>query len=319
MKPLAKKITIGISACLLGQKVRHDAGHKKDKFIVNTLGEYFDFIPTCPEVAIGMGIPRPTIHLEGQVKDPKVVGVMDKSIDVTTALTTFSHKKIKTFTTISGYILKANSPTCGMERVRVYQGHGKPPKRSGVGIFAKALMTERSELPIEEEGRLNDPVLRENFIERVFMYRRWQELKASTITPRKLVQFHSTIKLALMAHNISGYKRLGQMIATIPKQNLICFSQAYIKLVMVTLKTPATRKKNANVLQHCLGYLKKDLSSKDKQELLDIIDAYRLNQIPLIVPITLLKHHFNHYPKEYIAHQTFLNPYPKELMLRNLI
>jgi len=315
---LPKTIQIGISSCLLGMNVRFDGGHKKDRFICQTLGDYFEFIAVCPEVEVGLGVPRPTIRLIGDSKNPQVVGVKDPSIDITDKLKKYSEKRVKQFKTLSAYILKSKSPSCGMERVRVYQAKGIPSKM-GVGVFAKALMQAYPQLPVEEEGRLNDPRLRENFIERIFIYRRWQELMDSGLTKQKLVAFHSQIKYTLMAHNVKVYQELGQMVANLANKNLKSLATEYVVILMQTLKRVASNKRHSNVLQHCLGYLKNSISKEDKQELMDAIDQYRLGFVPLIVPITLLKHHFRRFPNDYMSKQSYLNPYPREFMLRNMI
>lgn len=314
---ISDRILIGISACLLGEPVRFDGNHKLDTYIRDTLGTYFDFVPVCPEVAIGLGIPRPTIRLEGDPQQPRAVGVMDKSIDATDRLTQYGHEMARSLPPLSGYLLKARSPSCGMERVKVYQDKG-PPKM-GSGLYVQALRAARPLLPMEEEGRLGDPVLRENFIERVFAYHRWQQLEESGITPARLVQFHARHKLVLMSHGSVYYRALGQMVANAGKGTVKQLAGEYIQGFMAALQRPATRKRHTNVLQHLMGYLKKQLDSADKAEMLEQIEAYRLGLVPLIVPITLLKHHFRHHPHAYVAEQYYLQPHPQELMLRNHI
>lgn len=315
---LPAKILIGTSSCLLGENVRFDGGHKKDKFITGALAEYVDFYKVCPEADIGLGIPRPPIRLVGDTDSPEVVEVKNPEKNYTKKLTSYSSKKVKQLPLLTGYILKSKSPSCGMTRVKVYQANGLP-SQPGVGIFAKALLKQYPALPVEEEGRLNDPHLRENFIERVFIYRRWQELLTSGLTKKKLIDFHSNIKLSLMAHNISAYKRLGKMMANLKKQPLKTFSEGYILELMQAFKRIAGTKGNTNALQHCMGYLKRALDQHEKAELLGVIKEYHAGLVPLIVPITLLKHYFRKYPNDYIAQQTYLKPYPKEFMLRNFL
>lgn len=315
--PESPVIRLGISACLLGEKVRFDASHKLDTYIRDTLGQYFDFVPVCPEVAIGLGVPRPTLRLVGDPARPRAVGVLDPSRDVTAPLEHYGQRMARELPPLAGYLLKSKSPSCGMERVKVYQDKGVP--KLGRGLYARELMTGRPLLPVEEEGRLGDPVLRENFIERVFAYHRWQQLEAQGITPARLVDFHARHKLILMSHGAEHYRALGRLVAQAGSAEINTLAHDYIHGFMAALAHPATRKRHTNVLQHLMGYLKKQLDSEDKAELLEIIDAYRLGAVPLIVPITLLNHHFRRHPNEYVTQQIYLAPHPRELMLRNHI
>ncbi len=310
------KLTLGISSCLIGEEVRFNGGHKREAYITDTLASFVDFIPVCPEVAIGMSVPRPALHLIGESENPQLVYANDHAQNFTTAMQDYSKQQVKQFPQICGYIVKNKSPTCGMERVRVYQGKGSPTK-SGVGIYTRELQNTNPLLPIEEEGRLKDPFLRENFIERIYAYQRWLDMMKNRITAKILTDFHAQHKLILMAHNIAGYQRCGNIAANINKGHLKPTAQAYIREFMQTLQYRATHKRHTNVLQHLLGYLSKQLSSEDKQELLNIIEQYRNQQLPLIVPITLFKHYFRIYPNDYIKKQLYLNPHPDELKLRN--
>jgi len=310
------KIEIGISSCLLGQEVRHDGGHKRNAWILNTLSSYFDFRPLCPELAIGMGVPRPTIRLIKQDNVIRLVGSKDTDLDVTDEMNRFSDQAVSGLDDLSGYILKKDSPSCGMERVRIYNEKGIPEK-NGSGLFAARLMEAHPNLPIEEEGRLMDPVLRENFIERVFVYFRWQKLLHAGLTVKELMEFHAAHKFNLLAHNESIYRELGPLVAQATPENLEAIAEQYINMLMKGMKKPATRKRHTNVLMHVMGFLKNALSSDDKQELLDILEQYRLGRVPLIVPITLLRHHLRREPHPYIEKQYYMKPYPEELMLRN--
>ena len=310
------KIEIGISSCLLGQEVRHDGGHKRNAWILNTLSNYFEFRPLCPELAIGMGVPRPTIRLIKQENVIRLVGSKDTDLDVTDEMNRFSNQAISSMDELSGYILKKDSPSCGMERVRVYNEKGIPEK-NGSGLFAARLMEAHPNLPIEEEGRLMDPVLRENFIERVFVYYRWKKLLHTGLTVKDLMEFHASHKFNLLAHNESIYRELGPLVAQATPENLETIAEQYINMLMKGMKKPATRKRHTNVLMHVMGFLKNALSSDDKQELLDILEQYREGRVPLIVPITLLRHHLRREPHPYIERQFYMKPYPEELMLRN--
>ena len=303
-----KKIPIGISSCLLGEPVRFDGGHQRDAYIVGTLGAYFEFHPYCPEVAIGLGAPRPSIQLVKIDDVIRCVGVKDPTLDVTDRLRDFAAQQKDSHAKLCGYILKSNSPSCGMERVKVYAG--KQPHRNGFGIYAQEMMRNNPLLPIEEEGRLGDPGFRGNFIQRVYVYYRWQQLLAKSLTAQSLMRFHARHKLIIMSH--ADYRELGQLLAGLTKDNLLQVAEQYISLLMITLKTIVSRNSHVNVLQHIQGYLKKELSADDKAELCEIIERYRAGEMPLIVPLTLLKHHFRKYPDPYIAASYYMSPFPEQ-------
>lgn len=310
---------LGISECLLGCKVRFNGGHQHNRYITDTLGEFFEFQAYCPEVAIGMGVPREPIRLVGDPENPRVVGTKNPDFDVTDKLKAYSKKTAaKLPKAMCGFILKSKSPTCGMERVKVYHNNGNPNAKSQ-GVFAKALFKANPQLPIEEEGRLGDPVLRENFITRVILYHDWQQLVASGITAKKLIDFHASNKLSLMAHHQKSYHELGQLLSNLKNKDIQALATEYFTKLIRAFKYKASRAKNTNVLQHCAGFLKKTLDSQDRQELATIIQRYRSSEIPLIVPVTLLQHHFNKHPNDYIAQQRYLAPYPNQLSLRNTL
>lgn len=308
------RLRLGISSCLLGQKVRYDGHHKLDGFIAGTLGKYFEFVPVCPEVAIGLGVPRPPIRLVGDPAAPRAVGVADPTLDVTTQLAAYGRQQARALDDISGYIFKARSPSCGMERVQVYGTGGRV--RRGRGVYAAALVERRPLLPVEEEGRLGDPVRRDNFLERVFAYRRWQALVGAGLTASRLAAFHSAHELALRAHGGQAYRELGRLVARATHRDARRVGADYIRLFMAALKRRATRTRHANVLQHALGHLKQQLNTADKAELLDLVDGYRRGTLPLAVPVTRLRHHFRRHPDPWIATQTYFYPDPREFMLR---
>lgn len=310
------KIRIGISSCLLGERVRYDGGHKKDSWINGTLSDYVEFVPVCPEVGIGLGVPRPTIRLVNVEGETRVRGVKDASVDVTEALHEYARDAVPKLGDITGYILKKDSPSCGMERVKRYTEKGMPEK-NGIGAYAETLMQLLPNLPVEEEGRLGDPMLRENFIERLFCYRRWQQLEEEGVTVHRLTTFHAQHKYNFMAHNQQACRELGKIAAAARDNNVEEVAEQYIALAMRTLKRRATRKNHLNVLQHLQGYLKRDLDRDDKAELGDVFGRYHKGEVPLIVPITLLKHHFRKCPDPYIENSYYLSPYPAELRLRN--
>jgi uncharacterized protein YbgA (DUF1722 family)/uncharacterized protein YbbK (DUF523 family) len=309
-----KKIPIGISSCLLGQNVRFDGGHKQDAYIIGTLGEYFDFHPFCPEMGIGLGAPRPTLHLVKIDDTIHCVGIKNSDWDVTEPLRSYAEQQKNLHADLCGYILKKGSPSCGMERVKVYSSTNQPYGK-GVGIYAEEMMRNNPLLPVEEEGRLGDPGLRENFIQRVYVLYRWKALLIDGLTANSLTRFHARHKLIIMSHE--DYRDLGQLLAGVTKANIGQVAEQYIVQLMATLKKPAGRKNHVNVLQHIQGYLKKDLSADDKAELCEVIERYRNGYIPLIVPLTLLKHHFRKTPDPYIEESYYMSPYPQELQLIN--
>ncbi len=308
-----EKIPIGISSCLLGQNVRYDGGNKHDSYITGTLSAYFDFQPFCPEVGIGLGTPRPTIHLVKSDDSVRCVGIKNPEMDVTDQLRGHAGHLKNLHADLCGYILKKGSPSCGMERVKVYTG--TQANKNGIGIYAEEMMRLNPLLPVEEEGRLGDPLLRENFIQRVYVFYRWKIMLAEGLTSSSLTKFHARHKLIIMSHE--DYRDLGQLLAGLTKSNLLPVAEQYIKQLMATLKKPASRKNHVNVLQHIQGYLKKSLSADDKTELCEVIERYRNGHIPLIVPLTLLKHHFRKTPDPYIDESYYMSPYPQELQLIN--
>ena len=310
-----KKIPVGISSCLLGQSVRYDGGHKLDSYIVGTLADYFDFRPFCPEVGIGMGVPRPTIQLVKINDEIRSTGAKNPQFDVTDELRDYARLLKSDQADLCGYILKKDSPSCGMERVKVYVNN--QPQKTGKGIYAEEMMRLNPLLPVEEEGRLGDPKLRENFIQRVYVFHRWKQLVAQGLTPSRLTRFHARHKLIIMSRE--NYVDLGQLLANATKSNIEKTAEIYIAKLMKSLKKVASRKSHVNVLQHIQGYLKKGLSGDDKAELCELIDNYRKGQVPLIVPITLLKHHFRKNPDPYIEDSYYMSPYPQELRLTNEI
>lgn len=311
-------IPIGISACLMGEPVRHNGSHKRDSYINGTLAQYFTFHSFCPEVGIGLGTPRPAIRLIASDIGVRAVGSRDSSLDVTEELVSYSHSTFEQISQFSGYILKRASPSCGMERVKVYNQKNMPDP-VGSGIFAAEIMKRFPLLPIEEEGRLGDPNLRENFIQRVFVYHRWCTEYYDSLTVQKLTEFHARHKLIIMSHDQNQSRELGKMAALVNKENLQSVADEYISLAMKTLKKVATRKNHVNVLQHIQGYLKKQLDADDKKELVDVIQRYHQGDVPLIVPLTLFLHHFRKSPNEYIEQSWYINPYPAELKLRNMV
>jgi len=310
-------IRIGISSCLLGEEVRFDGGHKRDSFLVDTFGKWVEWVMVCPEVEVGMGTPRESLRLVRDKSELRMV-TTKTGVDHTGAMTAWARRRVEALgrEDLCGYVLKKDSPSCGMERVKVYDPHGSPV-RAGVGLFAAALLERFPLLPVEEEGRLSDPRLRENFIERVFAYRRVRSFLAGRWTVGGLVQFHTAHKLLLMAHSPEAYQRLGRLVAGAKGADRAALAGRYEREFMQALKVLATPRRHVNVLQHMLGYFRDRLDDASRRELLDCIEDYRRGLVPLVVPLTLVRHHVRALGVEYLTGQLYLEPHPKEMMLRN--
>jgi uncharacterized protein YbgA (DUF1722 family)/uncharacterized protein YbbK (DUF523 family) len=313
---MTNSITIGVSSCLLGDPVRYDGGHKHDRYITDTLGKYFHFLPVCPEVGCGLPIPRESMRLEGDPANPRLITGRSR-IDQTERMRAFCTVKVKELegADLCGFIFKKDSPSSGLFRVKVYN-NGTAAK-SGRGLFAAAVARHFPLLPMEEEGRLNDPTLRENFIERVFSYRRWKDFLASGPTLGRLVEFHTAHKLLMMAHSPEVYRSMGKLVAHGKELPLSELYLRYEELFMKGLNLHASTKKNTNVLQHMMGYFKKQLSPEEKAELLEVIGQYHDGLVPLIVPMTLLRHYVRKYDQHYLQGQVYLSPPSAQMMLRN--
>ena len=311
-------VRIGISSCLTGKNVRYDGGHSRDPFLMDTLGPFVEFVPVCPESECGLGVPREAMRLVGDIENPRLVTI-HTGMDLTKRMQDWTKKRIKELEkeNLCGFIFKSRSPSSGMERVKVYREDGKgSPQHKGVGLFARAFMEHFPLLPVEDEGRLHDPGLRENFITRLFVLRRWRE---ATKTQRlgELVAFHTRHKLLILAHSERIYRQLGPLVAQASPQKTAELFAGYERLMLAALACKTTVKKNVNVLTHMAGYFKKLLSADEKQELLELIDQYRHEYLPLIVPVTLINHYVRKYGQEYLAGQYYLRPHPIELALRN--
>jgi uncharacterized protein YbgA (DUF1722 family)/uncharacterized protein YbbK (DUF523 family) len=303
----------------MGVEVRFNGGHKESHLLTRTLNQYFDFVPACPEVAIGLGIPRETIRLVGDPQHPQAVGTVHRDLNVTQALADYGADMAGKMDDICGYIFMQKSPSCGLERVKVYRDNGSPFDEGGRGIYAQAFCERHPNLPVEEDGRLNDPVLRENFITRVYAYAAWQQLLKDGISRRSLTEFHSRYKYQLMANDPVQYRVLGNLLGSMGRSDPNEIAPHYFSELMRALKKPATRRTHTNVLQHLCGYLRQTISASDKQEIQTVISQYHQGIVPLVVPLTLLKHHFRQHPDPYIALQVYLQPHPENLSLRNAI
>jgi len=314
---------LGISRCLLGDQVRFDGGHKSDTFLTVTLGRFIEWVPVCPEVELGMGIPREPIRLVASpdgvpsgAERVRLLGVTSGT-DWTEGMARYARRRVRDLTTadLSGYVLKKDSPSCGLERVRVYRGSSQT--RTGRGLFAEALLQALPNLPVEDEGRLNDLPLRENFIERVFAYQRVRRFFSRRWRAGDLVRFHTVHKLQLLAHSRTGYSELGRLVAEVKTRRPADVASSYETAFMRTLSRAATTGRHADVMMHIVGHLKRMIDAGDRQELLAAIDEHRRGLVPLIVPITLIRHHVRRHEVEYLRDQVYLDPHPRELALRN--
>jgi uncharacterized protein YbgA (DUF1722 family)/uncharacterized protein YbbK (DUF523 family) len=312
-----EKIKLGISTCLLGENVRYDGGHKLDRFLTDTLGQYVEYVPVCPEVECGLPIPRESMHLEGNPESPRLVTSRTKQ-DMTERMVGWAKKRVVELEKegLCGFIFKSDSPSSGMERVRIYNEKGMPIKK-GVGMFARIFMEHFPLLPVEDEGRLHDLKLRENFIERIFTLRRWREVLAKKENRGNVVDFHTKHKSLILSHSPKHYQAMGKLVARAKELSLRELYRQYQIWLMESLQLKTTPKKNTNVLMHMMGYFKEELSSDEKRELLEVIENYRQEYIPLIVPTTLISHYVQKYNQPYLKQQIYLNPHPLELQLRN--
>jgi uncharacterized protein YbgA (DUF1722 family)/uncharacterized protein YbbK (DUF523 family) len=311
------KIKLGISACLLGENVRYDGGHKLDRFLRDTLGQYVEYVPVCPETECGLGVPREAMRLVGDAAAPRLVTIRTKK-DFTDRMVSWAEKRVSELEKedLCGFIFKSRSPSSGMERVKVYNEQGMPSMK-GRGVFAGIFMDRFPLIPAEEEGRLHDPKLRENFIESIFVLKPWREMLGGRRTLGRLVEFHTRNKLLLLSHSQKHYREMGRLVASGKKLPPAELFERYEVMLLEALRLKTTVRKNINVLQHMMGYFKKDLSGDEKQELLETIESYRQGDVPLIVPVTLIKHYVRKYREAYLSGQSYLNPHPADLRLRN--
>jgi uncharacterized protein YbgA (DUF1722 family)/uncharacterized protein YbbK (DUF523 family) len=312
-----QKIKIGISSCLLGEKVRYDGGHRLDRYITDTLGHYFEWFPVCPEVEYGLPVPRESMHLIGDTASPRLVTVRT-GVDHTEGMKKWAEDKLRQLEKedLCGFIFKSKSPSSGIGGIKVYTSSGMPNNK-GTGIFGGAFMHYFPLIPVIDDGRLHNPNLRENFIEQVLIYKRWNTFIKNGLKIKDLIVFHTNLKLLIFSHSPKHYSTLGKLVAQAKKYQPDVLYSEYIRILMEGLRLPATIKKNTNVLLHIAGYFKKQLSSEDKRELLEVIDQYHKGYIPLIVPIVLINHYVRKFDEPYLKMQFYLNPHPVELMLRN--
>jgi len=275
------------------------------------------YIPVCPEVECGLGVPRKSMRLEGNPDSPRLI-VTSTREDMTDRMVHWAKNKVVQLEkeNICGFIFKSDSPSSGMERVKVYNEKSMPVK-AGVGMFAGIFMEHFPLLPVEDEGRLHDPGLRENFIERIFALKRWRETLSNKNFKKSLIDFHTKHKLLILSHSPRHYQLMGKLVAAQKSLAGKDIQKQYQDLLLESLKIRATSKKHVNVLQHMMGYFKEQLSGDEKTELLELINHYRDGYIPLVVPVTLISHYVRKYDEPYLSQQVYLNPHPSELQLRN--
>jgi len=317
MTAMSEKIRIGISSCLLGEMVRYDGGHQLDRYLRDTLGTWFEYVPVCPEVELGLPTPREALRLVEGENGVRLV-FSRSGEDITERMQAWAEKRVLELEreNLCGFIFKAKSPSSGMERVKLYDRNGVPAKK-GVGLFARVFMAHFPHLPVEEDGRMHDPSLRENFIECVFVFKRWRDLLAQGDGAAAVIDFHSRHKLLLLSHSPELYREMGKLVARAGTMNPDALRDAYQGLLMKAMRLHATTRKQVNVLQHLLGYFKRQLDPDEKREALELIDLYRKGSVPLIVPVTLINHYVRKYREPYLSRQFYLQPHPLELQLRN--
>ena len=311
-----ERVRLGISSCLLGNSVRWNSGHKMDRYLTRTLGQFVDYVPVCPEVEAGFGVPRESMRLVGDPENPRLITFKTKT-DKTDQMLDWARRRVKELEKedLHGFIFKSDSPSSGMIRVKVYTEKGMPVK-NGVGMFAREFMRHFPLIPAEDDGRLHDPKIRENFIERIFALQRWRQTISEGQNMGKLVDFHTRNKLLILSHSQKHSRLMGKLVAAGKQMPMDELYAQYEALLMEALALKTTPKKNMNVLQHLMGYFKKQLSADEKQELLELFEQYRQEFVPLVVPITLINHFVRKYDQQYLKMQTYLNPHPVELKLR---
>ena len=311
------EIRIGISACLLGEPVRYDGQHKHDPYLTGTLGRFVTFVGVCPEVECGLGVPRESMRLVGDPAAPRLVTTRT-GVDHTERMRAWASRRVAELAKedLHGFIFKARSPSSGMQGVKVYTDKGGMAGKAP-GLFAQAFMERFPTLPCEEEGRLNDLGLRENFVERVFTLWRFRQAVQARPTHSTLMTFHARNKYLIQSHHESLMRELGRELAGLTAGAARAHIPQYEAKLMRALKTPATVRKHTNILQHMLGFLREVADEADRRELARVIDDYHRELIPLIVPVTMLRHYVVKHGIEYLKDQYYLNPHPLELKLRN--
>ena len=314
-----RPLRLGVSSCLLGEEVRYDGGHKRDDFVADTLGGFVEYVRVCPEVELGMGIPRPSIRLVQDEAGSTRLLDEKNDVDWTERMQEYARAKCAELAALDldGYVLKKASPSCGLLRMRVFRSNGHAAHRDGQGLFARELVRSLPELPVEEDGRLNDPRLRETFVERVFTRARWRRLLADEPGPRDLVAFHTAHKLLLLAHDEATYRRMGRVVAVAGDEPFDDVLERYGALLHGALARPSSTRRHINVLQHVLGHFKEHLAAGEKRALLDAIDEFARGHVPLAVPVALLHFQVERCDVAWLRRQLYFDPYPKDFLVRS--
>ncbi len=313
----AIKPRVGISSCLLGEMVRYSGGHSRDRFLTDSFGKFVDWVPVCPEAECGLPVPREAMRLVGHPENPRLVTISSR-VDHTARFLRWAKRRVRELARedLVGFIFKSKSPSCGMGRVKIYDDGGTP-HGAGAGLFVRAFTERFPLLPVEDEKRLHDPIVRENFIERMFCLRRYRDAMKSRRTRGALVAYHAAHKLQIMAHSPALLREMGRLVARAKELDSAELFGRYESLLVRATKLAATPGKGANVLRHALGCFKEELSRDERAEALAEIERFRVGLIPLMVPMTLLGHYVRRYGQAYLAEQTYFVPTPMELKLRN--
>jgi uncharacterized protein YbgA (DUF1722 family)/uncharacterized protein YbbK (DUF523 family) len=305
---------VAVSSCLLGAPVRHSGNHSRARFLTDELAPFVDWVPICPEMEIGLGTPRESLRLERSPDGPRLMTRRSRR-DLTPAMNELADERSARLDA-DGYVFKAKSPSCGIHGIPLYAGDAAV-NRHHRGLFADAVIEAHPLLPVEDEGRLNDAVLREAFTERIFAHARLRELLDSDWRPRDLVAFQARHKMQLLAHCPTGYRETGRIVAEAgvrPREEL---AVAYGRTFRTAMAVRASVGRHVNVLQHCLGMLGDELDPACRADLAEVIASYQAHRVALSVPLALLRHHARGEAATYVQDQTYFSPYPDELALRN--
>jgi len=302
---------IGVSACLLGEPVRFNGGHSRDRFLTQALAPYVDWVPVCPEMEIGLGTPRETLRLTDAGRL-----VSQSGLDHTGAMTGLAGRRRGELAGLSGYVVKSRSPSCALRSARVHAGD-QAIGRTGQGVFTGRVLAADPLLPVEEEGRLNDPALRETFVEQVFARARLGRLFGGPWRLRDLVGFHARHKLQLMAHDPARCREAGRLTATAQARPAGAVRADYTAAFGAALARRIGRGRHSNALHHAFGLVSGQLDDARRHDILTTIDAYRRGEVPLSVPVALLRHQARGCGAGYLEAQTYLDPFPAALGLRN--
>lgn len=308
---LAGAPRVGVSSCLLGTPVRYDGGHRRNRFLADELAAFVEFVPRCPEAAIGLGTPRTPIRLVANERDAGAAG--GGIADVAPRLRAYAQEQAEQLADLCGYVFKSKSPSCGLRRIPYYDTRGLRTGRSGRGLYAERLTAALPWLPVEDEDRLADPVRRDHFLTRIFTLHRFRTAVRARPGARALVAFHTEHKLLLLAHDVAAYRRLGRLVADAGNRPWPPLATAYRDGLMAALARPARIPGHVNVLQHLAGYLRAGLDPGARGELARRIGEFQAGRLPRTAVLRLLHRHFHRHPDPWVARQAYLAPYPAAL------